>query len=914
MQRARHLPFGGEKGVNAICPVPRLSLTVIMMCLLLRIKSLSAFAFLALSIATGKSQTFTEVSHSSGIYHLYYSPIALGGGGAFFDYDNDGWLDIYMTGGFLPDRLYRNNGNGAFNETGHVSGIDQTDTSYSLGVVTGDINNDGFSDIFVTRMEKPIGMVPLITSILYRNNGNGTFTDITQSAGITGKARSMSASMGDYNLDGWLDIYVVNYVDTQRFLVVNGNHVGFSHTGFPNFLYKNNGNGTFTEVAQQVGVNDKGTGLATTFSDYDNDNDPDIFVVNDYGAWVVPNKLFRNEYPADSFTDISASSGFNAAIYGMGIAAGDYNEDGFFDYYATNIGDNLLHTGNGNGTFHENAVNAGVNNGHIGLLFTTSWGTTFFDYNNDTYLDLFVSNGHLNFPAFLANVDNDPNKLFENNGNSTFTDVSAPAGIDDSLLGRGCAAGDYDNDGDVDLLVINVVEDIASAEYALLFRNDQSGSNHWLKIKLKGTSSNADAIGSRVEAHVNGRTLIREIDGGSSMASQNSTIAHFGLGSYTVADSITVIWPGGARQTIRYITANQLVNITEGMPVRLFKDEYYEICSGDSLFAGGAFQKIQGTFYDTFLSIGGLDSVLISHLAVHPLPITQIHDELCHGDSLLFKGIFYKSDTILHDTLNSVFGCDSIAVLSLTFNQLPVTSSFTIICYGDSAYIGGYWQKAAGIYYDTVPETPCGRTIISSLEIISHATDTMIVIACPGDSIWAGGSFQFNEGYYADTFISSMSCDSTAVTALRFDTVSEIYDTSFMSYGDSVFAGGAWQTASGIYVDTFSARNGCDSIVHTLLLTDSSVNHATPLSGETYFEFFPNPATGSITINYHLPVSGASRLEIFTMSGKLIMSSGGNKNPGKHTEKVKIDDISPGICLIKLKTPLSLVLKKLIVY
>jgi len=311
-----------------------------------------------------------------------------------------------------------------------------------MGVITGDIDNDGYRDVFVTTWIDE-------HNLLFKNNGDGTFQEISASAGILDTALSTAASFGDFNLDGFLDIYVVNYIDPSK---PPTDDSGFYYTCSPNYLYMNNGNETFTEVASLYGVADTGCGLAIAFTNYDQDSDVDIYIANDFGAWVLHNSLYQNNYPSPDFSNVSVSSSMNDAIYGMGIAIGDYDEDGDLDYYVTNLGRNVLRNNQGNGLFIDLTDSAGVANTYTDSnLFAVGWGTAFLDYDNDTYLDLFVVNGHIPADSIIANAPSNPDVFYKNNGDGTFTDLSASLGVDDTSMARGFALGDYDNDGDLDL-------------------------------------------------------------------------------------------------------------------------------------------------------------------------------------------------------------------------------------------------------------------------------------------------------------------------------------------------------------------------------------------------------------------------------------------------------------------------------
>ncbi|MBW8050349.1 MAG: T9SS type A sorting domain-containing protein [Cytophagales bacterium] len=515
--------------------------------LILLLSFLPAFWLKALS------QGFSEVSISAGINHQHINTERMGGGGAFFDYDNDGYPDIYLTGGEIRDMLYHNNGNGTFTEVGVAAGLSLTDSISTMGVITGDIDNDGYRDIFVTTWVDE-------HNLLFKNNGDGTFQEISASAGISDTAWSTAASFGDFNLDGFPDIYVVNYVDPSK---PTTDDSGFYYVCSPNYLYMNNGNETFSEVASLYGVADTGCGLAIAFTNCDQDSDVDIYIANDFGAWVLPNSLYQNNFPSPDFSNVSVSSSMNDAIYGMGIAIGDYDEDGDLDYYVTNLGRNVLRNNQGNGLFIDLTDSAGVTNTYTDSnLFAVGWGTAFLDYDNDTYLDLFVANGHIPADSIIANAPSNPDVLYKNNGDATFTDVSVLLDVDDTSMARGFAYGDYDNDGDLDLLIM-VADTGLTSSHALLYQNNNSNNNHWLKVKLQGTTNNRDAYGSLVRIISNGRNWIREIDGGSSHLSHHSTIAHFGLGIYTAVDTIEVTWPDGKSQFLSNIGVDTTILIVE---------------------------------------------------------------------------------------------------------------------------------------------------------------------------------------------------------------------------------------------------------------------------------------------------------------------------------------------------------------
>ncbi len=506
---------------------------------------------------------FTEMAAQVGIDHFHLSADLMGGGVAVFDYNNDGWEDIWITGGNDRDVLYENDGDGTFTEVGDQAGLLVTASIHTKAVVTGDINNDGWRDVFLaTRDGSP--------NLLLLNNGDGTFDDIANFAGMGDDiAWSMAAAMADFNNDGWLDIYVGNYVETFEYIIdpQTNQTIGYAHTGQPNFLYLNNGDLTFTEVGGTSGTADEGTALAVMASDFSDDGLTDLLVANDYGEWVLPNGAFRNG--GGVFTNENQSNGMDIGIYAMGIAAGDMDQDGDLDYYFTNLGRNVLME-NVDGVFQDVATGAGVENTYAGDNFTVGWGTAFLDVDNDSDLDLFVANGFIPALGFNQTEVLNPDKLFLNNAWPqgellSFTDISTGAGLGDTGFARGFAHGDFDKDGDQDLVVVRVsgTSDPSLAHKVLFYRNDLADGGNWLDVKLEGTVSNRDAFGAKVKISVGGRSWLHEVASGSSHASQNTSIAHFGLGNAETVDSLVILWPMGGRQTLTDILPNQIRYVQE---------------------------------------------------------------------------------------------------------------------------------------------------------------------------------------------------------------------------------------------------------------------------------------------------------------------------------------------------------------
>ncbi|MCG9128106.1 CRTAC1 family protein [Candidatus Poribacteria bacterium] len=479
-----------------------------------------------------------DFKHMNGMSKEKFLPETMGSGCLFFDYDNDGFLDIYLVNSGTScannntprinlnelNRLYRNNGNGTFSDVTLKSGMDKN-LGFGMGCISADYDNDGDQDIYLTNF----GM-----NQLYRNNSNGTFTDVTKQAGVANAHWSVSASFGDYNLDGLLDLYVTNYLDyntqTAHPCTLEAEHIycgPHEYPGAPDTLYKNNGDGTFTDVTARAGVKNNGKGLGVLFTDYNNDGYPDIFVAND----AVEDFLYRNNQDG-TFTDVALAAGiaFNSegrATASMGIAHGDYDNDGALDLFITNFSlevNSLFHN-DGDGIYTMTTFEAGLAEPSFSKL---GFGTQFLDINNNGFLDLFVANGHVwdNVAQITPSLSYKQTcQLFINNGKGIFQDISSSIDgfFNRPIVARGSANGDYDNDGDVDILIS------CSGGTPVLLRNDSKTENQWLKILLKGTKCNSNAFGTKIHIKTNERIYLKEVTSGGSYASGNENTLHFGL-------------------------------------------------------------------------------------------------------------------------------------------------------------------------------------------------------------------------------------------------------------------------------------------------------------------------------------------------------------------------------------------------
>ncbi|MEM6800203.1 MAG: FG-GAP-like repeat-containing protein [Bacteroidota bacterium] len=527
---------------------------------------LSSFFFLLFSLF---SQTFygqisfEECAESRGILHSYVSPDHMGGGATFFDMDNDGDEDIWICGGSRREALFENDGNGNFREIGIPAGLAATNLHTSTAVLTADFNNDGWQDVCVLghRNHPPL---------LFENLGNKSFRQLTLAQASVGRPRqSHAAALADVNRDGLLDIYIANYIDSAVLLRNEEREIiGFEHSCFANELYINRGGFEFEERAESYGLADRGCALATSFSDIDQDGDADLIVVNDFGEWVEPNAVYLNNYPDASFSLLAVESGMDLGMYGMGVAIGDYDQDEDLDYYFTNIGQNYFMQNQGAVNFQNMAFENGSDDSYMDRLLSSGWGSAFLDIDNDTDLDLFVSNGEVPSASFILNAPNNKNRLFLNQGgeNFDFEEVGHQLGVDDGGKGRGFAYADIDNDGDLDLLQVrlNFHLDGNPKETVLLYENESISSNNWFKVRLVGTSSNKDAIGSRIRIVLAEKSWIHEYGGGTgSYASQHSKVAHFGLGNAERVDSLIIQWPSGKESIFTELEVNQFLQVLE---------------------------------------------------------------------------------------------------------------------------------------------------------------------------------------------------------------------------------------------------------------------------------------------------------------------------------------------------------------
>lgn len=523
------------------------------------------------------SPKFVDVAAASGITFKHdnaasakrYLIETMGSGAAWIDYDNDGYLDLYLANGAatnvykpahpLRAALYHSNGDGTFTDVTEKAGVDAVDL-FGMGVAVGDYDNDGFEDLYVVGYGR---------SILYHNNGNGTFTDVTEKAGVANLGKwGSSAAWFDYDRDGKLDLIVANYVDftpERNLICINEGRPAYCHPnkyhGQTPTLFHNEGNGVFTDVsrASKIGLK-PGNGLGVVCFDYNGDGWPDVFLAND----SMENFLYRNKKNG-TFEEVGIEAGValgedGKPEAGMGTDAADYDRDGLTDLFVTHLDleYNRLYHNEGNGMFSDATFASKLG---AGTFRMSGFGTRFIDYDNDGWPDLFIANGHVldNINYFHAGTEYAEPKIVYRNLGGTFQDVTKQLGPDlaGARVSRAAAFADYDNDGDMDVLVTN------NGDRPQLFRNDGGNRNHWLEVRLIGTRSNRDGIGANVKIVVNGASQTDEAKGGMSYQAAHDPRLHFGLGNATRISVLNVSWPSGAVTKLTDVPADQCITIKE---------------------------------------------------------------------------------------------------------------------------------------------------------------------------------------------------------------------------------------------------------------------------------------------------------------------------------------------------------------
>jgi hypothetical protein len=496
--------------------------------------------------------------HSIGDDDLTNIVESSGGGAAFLDFDQDGYVDLYICSGTwieglssgekpekLPENhLYRNRHDGTFEDVTKKAEVGGP--WYSMGVTVGDYNNDDYPDLYVSNYGP---------NVLYKNNGNGTFTDVTRRAGVGGNEFSVGAVWLDYDNDGLLDLYVGNYLDFdpqyKYYYAPDGFPGPLAYDSQPDVLYHNKGDGTFEDVNKSMGITDvDGRAMGVGAADYDDDGFVDIYVANDHSL----NYLWHND-GGKGFTDRGTMSGTafsqsGEATVSMSVDFADFNGDGLLDIFKSDDSYCSLYENAGNGVFSDKSISSGI---AMAAAQFVGWSSSFVDYDNDGDVDLFKTNGA------LKHLYGHEDQLFENVGDGKFKDVSVERGkyFEEEYVGRGACLGDYDNDGDLDIYIVNL------NNRGMFLRNNKGNQNNWLILNLIGQTSNRDGIGSRVKVTAGGKTQTAQKKSTTGYLSQNDPRMHFGLAKNEMVEKIEIKWPSGKVQVLENIKVNQILTVKE---------------------------------------------------------------------------------------------------------------------------------------------------------------------------------------------------------------------------------------------------------------------------------------------------------------------------------------------------------------
>jgi enediyne biosynthesis protein E4 len=504
-------------------------------------------------------QSGPDFTHTIGDDELDNIIESVGGGAAFLDFDQDGFIDLFVCNGtwlekfskgrkpelLQGNRLYRNNQNGYFVDVTEKAGL--RSKGYGMGVTIGDIDNDGYPDMYISNYGP---------NMLYRNNGNGTFTDITAKAGVAGGNEcSVGAAWLDYDNDGLLDLYVGNYLffdpDYKYFYAPDGFPGPMAYDAEKDVLYRNLGNNTFEDVTEAAGIKDiDGRAMGVGAADYDDDGFVDIYVANDHTLNYLWHNNGNGTFTEKGIMSGTAFSQAGEATVSMSVDFADFNGDGLLDMFLSDDRYCSLYENMGNGVFSDRSYPSGIATAAGQFV---GWSSSFIDYDNDGDKDIYKANGAL---KHLYGMED---QLFENTGDGQFRDISVQLGIwfHEERVGRGACFGDYDNDGDMDAYIVNL------HDRGVLLRNNRGNENNWILIQLTGTTSNRDGIGARVRLTAGGKTQTLQKISTTGYLSQNDPRIHFGIGTSTTIEKIEIKWPSGKIQEILNTPANQILRITE---------------------------------------------------------------------------------------------------------------------------------------------------------------------------------------------------------------------------------------------------------------------------------------------------------------------------------------------------------------
>lgn len=784
-------------------------------------KNLLILMLIILGSSAALSQTFTDIAASAGV-----DSGADWQGVSFADFDNDGDEDIFIVRhDGPPGALYRNNGDGTFTDITNSAGLLETENE---GGVFGDYNNDGLLDLYVSNEHG--------RNFLFRNNGDETFTDVSDGSGANLSGLAISSPFGDYNNDGLLDIYIVN---------LSGSNV----------LLRNNGDGTFTNVTDAAGVGNTGAGITAVWSDFNLDGKLDLYVANQDA-----NVLYQND-GFGTFTDITAIAGVGTGATSDGTASGDFDNDGDIDIYVANNGsEDILYQNNGDGTFTDISVAAGISNSGASL------GISFGDLDNDGWLDIFVAN------SGNANV------LYHNNGDGTFSDISASAGIEDATgQAQGTAFGDIDGDGDLDIFVTNF--NLQNR----LYRNE-GNDNNWFIVNLDGTASNRFGIGVRVKVKSAGVWQTREVDGGSGFSSQNSIPLEFGLGVSTIVDSVVVYWSSGLISTLTQPSINSSITITE--PLRTLDVQVGYMVSPElptTIISGSTLNiKVHIT------NKGTADANNFNILALIDTNNVVIYSEMVNVSSL--SGL---------DTMTVTFPDwvpPAVAVYNFTFiNQLA----------GDEYSVNDTVKVKGEVLFEIPPTitstTPVDSTIEVSITfgtIRARFSEIMDSSSFDSTSVIVSGSISGpipGEIIFIPGFNSLRIVRSSDFTYAFGETVTVTLTAELRSILGLTLDGNENGVEEGSPTDDYTW-------IFTIKQPTSIDGHSDEkVTSYQLNQNYPNPFNPSTTISYSLADAQFVTLKLYNMLGEEVMTVvNQNQNTGKYSVTVDASNLTSGIYIYKL--------------
>lgn len=843
------------------------------------------------------SQVFENILPKCGIEHFSHDGRLMAAGVVVMDYNNDGYDDFLFIGGDDEKTIIFRNNPAAYttkpydypNMFTDVTDdiIDIPEQFFVIGGATIDYDNDGWEDLVLTTdRHQPI--------LVYRNV-NGKFKEVGISLGFKEKFESTSISIADINQDGWADIYIANYFEDNT-----------SQNCLPNSFFINQGGKGFVEDAFRYGINDRGCGLANTFSDYDNDGDLDLFVANDFGQAFSSNAAYRNEYPEKYFTNVKNDLGFNNAILGMGVDGGDYDNDGDLDYYATNLGQNFFYENLNGQAFQERGKELKIDNTRANQTtenagFTVSWSVNWFDFDLDMDLDLHVTNG------FLAPIEDvnteyiDNNRMFENVGkNKPFLQSTAELGLLSPGIDRGAAQIDFDNDGDIDIItsVVRPDTDIVpynDDDYYKLFENKQTSGRKWIKFKLVGSRSNRLAIGSRVRVFTGDTIQMRDVtSGGGGFLSQSTRQIIFGLKDHETIDSVEVLWPGKGRvkTKLRNVAANQTLRLLEPYldTVRV------EVCENSEMF--GKVWTNYGEHFETITAQNGADSNLVYQVFVNPVNVRNINIDVCKGE--MFEGKVWDAPGDISITNINQKGCDSTTNYSVALLETFSSTVDTSICYG-TFFLGKEYIQDTLITRSLKSVNGCDSITKYNLSVIDAPNYTENFEVCYADLF--RGRIIVKREIFTENYPSQANCDSVHTIIVDPIAESKRRDSVYINAGEEYK--GKQYFSDDVYVNKIKggAYNGCDSLyIADIFVTVTDVFNS-EISNKLNISVVPNPFDQSTEIQFDITNPIGTKIELINQLGMTIPIQS-NINSGRNTLNLSSSEynLTTGVYFIRIMT------------